>query len=178
MVWPHTCASQERQLFSSIELLGGHFWSPVIGAHHRQDLNYMCIYIRSDLLKLFNKTSLLGELTFNHTTKGPEGYMAGFTFLLRHQFAQIDKTTPYIQVGTGVLYSDIYKDRSQDLIGSPISFNPQVAGGILLDLSSHIKMHLELSFQHISNGGLKRDRNIGVNGVGGLIGIAWNGSRQ
>lgn len=173
-IYPYLASAQNQKQFTSVEILTGHLWSPVIGAHHRQDLDYTCIYIRSDLKRLFSKTFILGELTFNHTTKGPEGYMAGFTFLMRHNFMKVDKITPYIQIGTGILYSNVYKDKSQDLMGSPINFNPQVGGGVSFYFSRKLKMHLELTFQHISNGGLKRERNIGVNGVGGMIGIAWD----
>ncbi|MFN3533834.1 MAG: acyloxyacyl hydrolase [Desulfatiglandales bacterium] len=157
----------------SVELLSGHYWSPVIGATHRQDLNYMALYMRSELIRVLKSVSLLGEITFNKTTKGPDGFMGGVTFILRKESSNLYNSVPYIQIGGGVLYNDIYKDYEQDLIGNLIEFNPQLGTGLMCELSKGLNFHVEASFQHISNAGLKKGRNIGVNGVGFLLGLSW-----
>lgn len=157
----------------SIEVLAGHFWSPVIGAHHRKDLNYMGIYLRPELIRPFRNTVVLGEITYNNVTKGPGNFMAGVTLLVRHYLEKGDKVNPYVQVGAGILYNDIYKDYSQDLIGNVIEFNPQLGLGFVSKLNKNLAFHIELGFQHISNAGIKHERNIGVNGLGILAGLSW-----
>jgi hypothetical protein len=99
--------------------------------------------------------------------------MLGLTGLLRYEFLFAQAFVPYIQLGVGILYSDIYKDRSQDLIGNEINFNPQLAIGLRYPIGEAISVNMEGAFQHISNGGLNSERNIGVNGVGVLIGVRW-----
>lgn len=158
---------------STIELLAGHIFSPVIIGADRQDLNYLSLDVRYEFLRPFKPMPLFLEATYNRTTKGPDGYMAGLTILARYQFPSVQFILPYVQMGAGVLYNNIYKDYSQDLIGNNMEFNPQLALGLKYKISSSCAFHLEFGFQHISNAGLG-DRNVGVNGIGGFIGFSWS----
>ena len=76
-------------------------------------------------------------------------------------------------MGIGILYNDIYRDRSQDLIGNSIEFTPQGGMGLRLPIDKRISIDTEFIYHHISNADIS-ERNVGVNGVGIFIGITYN----
>ncbi len=172
LLLPCLCHAAKTGLFSA-QVMSGYVVSPVIKPRRRPDLNYMMLDARIEWLRLNRNFSSYMELTYSKTTKGARGYMAGFTFLVRYNFNHSTSLNPYLQFGAGLLYNDIYKDRSQDLIGNNIEFNPQLSIGISHRISSHIFLDTEAIFHHVSNAGLKRGRNVGVNGIGLLVGITY-----
>ncbi len=169
---PSITLGSHAGLFST-QLLTGYIVSPVIKPGQRPDLNYLMIDGRFEWLRLNPHISSYLEATYSETKRGPKGYMAGFTLLGRYKFKSHGETTPYLQLGVGVLYNDIYKDKSQNLIGNNIEFNPQLSLGIDHKVSKHFSVDVEGIFHHVSNAGLKRHRNVGVNGLGLLVGFTY-----
>jgi opacity protein-like surface antigen len=115
---------------------------------------------------------MLTELTYSKVTTGPEGYFAGMTLILRYDFHSFGKLTPYAQIGAGVVHTELNNDYSQNLVGNATSFNPQGSLGLRYQLDKRWSIDAEGMFHHVSNAGLG-DRNVGVNGLGALIGLTY-----
>ena len=162
----------------SLQFLSGLLYSPVIENSHRYTFNYSLTALRLSYILtgmkhedslLRGNLELLSEAVYSSVTKGAGDFMAGMTFLLRYNFIRPDAPIiPYIQVGAGVVYNDIYKDMSQNLIGQAIEFTPQAGLGIHFLLNKDWSVDLEAMFHHVSNAGLD-GRNVGVNALGGLL---------
>ena len=75
--------------------------------------------------------------------------------------------------GAGIVYNDIYKDRSQSIIGQSIEFTPQASLGLHYLINHNWSVELEAMYHHISNAGLENGRNVGVNALGGLLGVTY-----
>jgi hypothetical protein len=113
------------------------------------------------------------ELCRSSVTKGPGDYMAGATALLRYNIVAPErKLIPYIQAGSGIVFNDVYKDRSQEAIGQDLEFTPQIGLGFQYMLNGHWSIIVEGKYHHISNAGLD-NRNDGMNSLGGSIGCAY-----
>lgn len=172
----------EESRFFSLQLVSGLMYSPVIENSHRQNLNYFLTALRlshiitevkDERSALRGKLEWLSEAVYSSVTKGAGDYMAGITVLLRYNFIKPDTPfIPYIQIGAGVVYNDIHKDMSQGLIGQAIEFAPQGGCGFRFLLNKKLSFDLEAMFHHVSNAGLD-ERNIGVNAVGGLLGMTY-----
>jgi len=70
------------------------------------------------------------------------------------------RLTPYIQVGAGIVYNDVYKDRTQNIIGQSIEFTLRGGLGFRFMITDFWSIDLEGALEHISNAGLS-DRNAG-----------------
>ncbi|MBW1942351.1 MAG: acyloxyacyl hydrolase [Deltaproteobacteria bacterium] len=153
-------------------MIAGYVVSPVIEASNRTDMNYTMANVRFEWMRFDNNFRMLGEITYSKTVTGPIGYLAGGTLLLRYDFERSGNLIPYAQIGVGVLYTDLSKDYSQSLVGNEIEFNPQASFGVRYLIDKNLSLDAEAMFHHVSNAGLG-DRNIGVNGVGGFIGLTY-----
>jgi opacity protein-like surface antigen len=156
----------------SMQVMTGYVISPVIEPSDRPDLNYVMTNVRFEWMRFAKSFRMLAEATYSNTTTGPSGYLIGGTLLLRYDFEPIGKLIPYAQVGAGILYTDLYKDYSQDLIGNDIEFNPQASLGFRYAIQKKLSLDVEGIFHHVSNAGLD-ERNIGVNGMGCLLGVTY-----
>jgi len=134
-------------------MIAGYVVSPVIEASNRTDMNYTMANVRFEWMRFDNNFRMLGEITYSKTVTGPIGYLAGGTLLLRYDFER-------------------RKDYSQSLVGNEIEFNPQASFGVRYLIDKNLSLDAEAMFHHVSNAGLG-DRNIGVNGVGGFIGLTY-----
>jgi hypothetical protein len=113
------------------------------------------------------------ELTQSAIYQGPGNYLAGLTGLIRYNFLQTGwRAVPYVQIGAGAVYNDIYKDETQDAIGQSIEFTPQASVGVRYFLKNNWSLDGELMYQHISNGSLA-PRNGGLNSFGGFVGLTY-----
>jgi hypothetical protein len=113
------------------------------------------------------------EVSHSVIYKGPGTYWAGITALIRYNFLPPDsKWIPYIQGGSGIVYTNAYKDYSQDAIGQQIEFTPQVSLGFRYFLKKGWSVDFEGILHHISNASLA-DRNAGLNSFGGFIGVSY-----
>jgi lipid A 3-O-deacylase len=113
------------------------------------------------------------EITHSAIYHGPGNYLAGLTGLIRYNFLQPGwKTVPYVQIGAGAVYNDIYKDETQDAVGRSIEFTPQASVGVRYFLEDNWSLDGEVMYQHISNGNLST-RNGGINSFGGFVGLTY-----
>lgn len=113
---------------------------------------------------------LLGGSVFH----GPGNGLGGAAAILRYNFVQPDsKWALYVQGGVGAVYSDIFKDRDQRLIGQPWEFGLEAAVGVRYFFTDRWSANLEGGYRHISNAGLN-DRNVGLNSIGGGLGLSYH----
>jgi outer membrane protein W len=106
--------------------------------------------------------------------EGPGDGLGGATILLRYNFVQPDaKWVPYIQIGAGVAYSDVYKDQSQRLIGQAWEWDLEAALGIRYFFNDRWSANLQAGYRHISNAD-SADRNVGLNSIGGTVGLGYH----
>lgn len=100
-------------------------------------------------------------------------YMAGVTGLVRYNFVQPGWfVVPYVQGGTGLIYTNARNWSGQDAIGGNWEFTPQFSGGLKFLLSDNFSFNLEGAFQHISNANTSA-RNEGVNAYGAFAGFTY-----
>jgi hypothetical protein len=105
--------------------------------------------------------------------QGPGSYWAGITALLRYNFVPANsRWVPYVQAGAGIVYTDAYKDESQDAIGEAIEFTPQASLGVRYFFKEKWSVNFEGGYLHMSNANLA-DRNTGLNFFGGFVGISY-----
>jgi lipid A 3-O-deacylase len=101
----------------------------------------------------------------------PGNYLVGGTIILRYNFVQPDsKWVPYVQIGAGGAYNDIYKDQSQRLIGQNWEFDLEAALGIRYFFNDRWSAALEGGYRHISNADTN-ERNVGLNSIGATVGL-------
>jgi hypothetical protein len=113
------------------------------------------------------------EITNSIIYDGIGDYFSGVAALLRYNFVQTDSNlVPYFNVGAGILYNDMYKDRTQDAIGQAIEFSMQSSLGLRYHLGERWSLDAELMIQHISNANMAR-RNDGINAWGGFLGVTY-----
>lgn len=104
---------------------------------------------------------------------GPGNYMTGGRVLVRYNFVQPGwKLVPYVQIGGGGLYNDIYHQPAQQRIGQGFEFNLHAAAGVRLMITESWGLSLEGGYDHISNAGMAT-RNAGENAIGGTLGVNW-----
>jgi hypothetical protein len=100
-------------------------------------------------------------------------YFTGPSVLLRYSWIQPQwLLVPYIQGGTGIVFTDAYRTPVQHLIGRWQEFLLQLAAGVRVRLTEQWSLNVEGGFQHISNAGLA-DRNGGINNVGFVLGLTY-----
>lgn len=96
-------------------------------------------------------------------------YIAGGTIWGRYNFIpRASRFSPYVQAGLGGEMLDI----NHQYDGHNFNFNVDAAGGIRYFLKPGLALDVEVLFRHMSNADTG-DRNIGVNGIGPMIGISW-----
>lgn len=158
--------------------------SPLFFRTHRRELDYSLTYGRGGYFftdptekKLLPRGNLEGivQVSGSAVTEGFGNYMVEFALLLRYNVVYPGwRIVPYFQIGAGVVYNDLYKDRTQDLIGQAIEFSPQASLGFRYLIGKRWSLDAEGIFHHISNAGLDgEDRNVGTNAFGGLIGVTY-----
>jgi lipid A 3-O-deacylase len=167
-----------------IELLGGFFHSPInTGGTYRPRFDYAggdfrygivltpSFFDHSRLLR--GNVELLVDALTDDVTAGPGHYLAGGSLLFRYNFIQPGSHfIPYFQAGGGGLHSDAAEVPSQRLIGGNFEFILEADLGARIPLNDRWSLLVEAGFQHISNGDTAA-RNVGVNALGGRIGVGW-----
>ena len=113
------------------------------------------------------------EATGSYVWQSFGTYMVGITGLVRYNFVQPNWiVVPYIQGGSGIIYTNARNWSDQDAIGGNWEFTPQFAGGLKFLLEKNWTFNIEGSFQHISNANTSA-RNEGVNAYGGFVGFTY-----
>ena len=116
---------------------------------------------------------VIGEVTNSFIYKGFGNYIGGITGLLRYNFVQPGwRFIPYVQGGVGIVYTDAYKDKTQQAIGQAIELTPQCSLGLRYLINKNWSLDGEAMFHHISNTGLAK-RNRSINAVGGFVGVTY-----
>jgi lipid A 3-O-deacylase len=119
-----------------------------------------------------NFEAILG-LSYSEIYIGPGSYVVGLTALLRYNFVQPgSRLIPFVQGGSGIAYTDAYKDNSQDAIGQALEFTPQASLGFRYLIQENWSLDAEGMYHHISNGGMAK-RNAGINAFGGFLGLTY-----
>ena len=108
-----------------------------------------------------------GGAVFN----GPGHALGNGDTFIRYNFVQKRAAVvPYFQLGAGLVVSDAARDHSQRVIGRTLEANLQAGLGFRILLDSNWSLDLEAGYQHLSNADTA-DRNVGVNALGGLVGV-------
>lgn len=102
---------------------------------------------------------------------GPGTALGNADLFLRYNFVQSrSRVVPYFQLGAGLFVSDAARDESQRNIGRTLEATLQTSLGLSILITPKWSCELEGNFQHISNANTA-DRNVGVNALGGLLGV-------
>jgi lipid A 3-O-deacylase len=110
---------------------------------------------------------VFGGTVFN----GPGNYLGGAAAVLRYNFVQPQsKWVPYVQVATGAVYNDIYKDRTQSSVGRPWALDLEATVGLRYFLSDRWSVILEAGYRNNSNLD-STHRDVGLNSLGAGIGL-------
>jgi hypothetical protein len=166
----------------SFSLMAGALFSHVaIGPDHPH-FNYQMTNLRvgwilntpsDDASILRGCFEAIGELSISSVFSGFGNVMIGPTFLVRYNFVQPNwKVIPYLQAGAGFVYTDAYQNGNQRAIGQAIEFTPQASAGLRYLVNDNWSINAEGIFHHVSNANMS-NRNLGINGVGGLIGVTY-----
>lgn len=122
---------------------------------------------------LRGSAEILAELMTAPVTQGYADIVVGPSLLLRYNFVQPSASiVPYIQAGTGLVYSDAYETPGQDALGEAVEFLLQAQAGVKWILNDRWSLDFEGGYQHISNAGFA-DRNGGINNFGGSVGFTY-----
>ncbi|RYD28190.1 MAG: acyloxyacyl hydrolase [Verrucomicrobiaceae bacterium] len=157
----------------------GTYWSFIPDGSVRPDLDYTLSTYRLGIMLsdihgngwLRGNTEFLLEGFYGSVITGRGDWLAGGALQLRYNFVRPEaKWIPYFQIGAGGLWNDIYKDKSQELIGQSFEFNLQATLGLRRQINSRWGVTLEGGYRHISNADLA-DRNRGLDSLGFLVGL-------
>lgn len=166
----------------TLQIVSGALFTPSGQEHGISSFDYAQTNIRLGFMRNSprDKTTwyrgnieVLLELSNSIVFKGPGNYIGGITGLVRYNFVQPNaRWVPYIQGGVGIVYNDVYKDKTQSAIGQAIEFTPQASVGFRYHLKGRWTIDAEAMYHHISNAGMA-DRNGAINAVGGFVGISY-----
>ena len=161
-----------------LELMTGVVGAPIVGDHigyHYTDselrLGWMLYSPRGSGVFRGN-LELLASTGGGGIYDSPGSIFGSLGFLLRYNFVQAGaRFVPYFQIGAGTFISDISENTEQEDIGGTFEANLKAGVGTRFLISRNWSLHIELFFEHISNGGTQT-RNVGINALGGLLGIS------
>lgn len=103
--------------------------------------------------------------------RGPGTGIANADLFFRYNFVQRRAfLVPYWQIGLGLNASDVSRDHDQRIIGQTVEFTLQSGMGLRFLLNERWSLDVEVVYQHLSNAD-GAERNVGVNAVGGLLGV-------
>lgn len=104
--------------------------------------------------------------------KGPGSAFGSLGALLRYNFVQRSaRLVPYLQIGAVAFISDVADNPGQQDIGGTFEADLKSAAGMRFLVSRNWSLGVEFFFEHISNADTQA-RNVGINALGGLLGIS------
>jgi hypothetical protein len=166
----------------TLQLTNGALASPVGIGPNTKAFNYSMHNLRFGWIlneprwnghPLDGAVEVIAEISGSAVFEGAGSYLIGPSFHLRYNFTQPDwKIIPYVQIGAGFTFTDAYQDRSQRAIGQELEFTPQSSVGFRYLIDSQWSVDAEFIYHHISNAGLA-DRNLGINALGGMVGVSY-----
>jgi hypothetical protein len=95
-------------------------------------------------------------------------FAVGITPLLAYNFKALGKAVPFLELGAGILYTDLDPER----FGSEFNFTPQGGIGIRYETTPGRFLRLSFRYHHISNAGLD-DENRSIDSVFFSIGFSF-----
>jgi hypothetical protein len=117
---------------------------------------------------------LLGEAFAGGIFDGPGNVMAGSNLIFRYNFIQPRaRIIPYLQIGAGIVYTDISESESRGLVSLPVEFDLQGITGLRFMLNQRWSVLVEGGYRHISNATIKLP-NYGIDSVGGNLGFGFS----
>lgn len=111
---------------------------------------------------------LIGEFFGGRQLNPNDAYVAGFTPLLRYDFATGTRWVPFLEGGAGVSGTDI----GQPDLATRFEFHLVVGGGVHWFWRENLAATFQYRFAHLSNAGIERPNN-GVNANVFLVGLTW-----
>jgi hypothetical protein len=161
-----------------LELMSGLVGAPIAGDHisyHYTDtelrLGWM-LYSPRGSGYLRGNLELLANTGGGGMFEGPGSVFGSAGAMLRYNFIQPGaRFVPYFQGGACAFVSDIYENKRQEDIGGRFEADLKPAVGTRFFICRDWSLNSELFFEHISNAGTQA-RNVGINGLGGLLGIS------
>lgn len=113
------------------------------------------------------------EFTAARIYNGFGSVLVGPTAFLRYNFVQPDRRfVPYWQVGIGFVYTDAYRDQTQNAISQPIELYLQTQIGVKWFLRNNVSFNVEAGYINISAGNAN-GRNFGISAFGGTVGMTY-----
>lgn len=118
------------------------------------------------------------EIDTMPVVNGPASIVIGGSLLMRYNFATYKRRRLvfYGQMGGGGMYTDAYLYR-RGVLSTGFEFIINWGCGCSYFLTDRLALNTELSYLHFSNSGIQLP-NIGVNEIGGLIGITYYFKRR
>jgi hypothetical protein len=117
---------------------------------------------------------VLGEAFAGGIFDGPGNVMAGSNLIFRYNFIQPRaRIIPYLQIGAGLVYTDIPEGESRGLISLPVEFDLQGIAGMRFMLNPRWSLVVEGAYRHISNAEIHLP-NFGIDSAGGNVGFGFS----
>ncbi|MCX7665164.1 MAG: acyloxyacyl hydrolase [Gemmataceae bacterium] len=119
------------------------------------------------------------EFSLGRVHEGSGKTTFGFLPAMRYNFVSLNPifpsvaTLPYLQLGGGIFFNDIYKDREQNKLGQALEFQIQASVGSRWFLSPAWTLDFELSYRYLNNFNLAT-RSEGLNLFGFGIGATYS----
>jgi opacity protein-like surface antigen len=111
---------------------------------------------------------IVGEFYGGRQHEPSDASLAGFTVLVRRDFAAGPRWLPFVQAGAGLTWADI---RDGDL-STDLELGLQVGGGACLRVGRGLALTLQYRWVHLSNAGLDSP-NLGVDAHLLAAGLTW-----
>jgi hypothetical protein len=165
---------------TSAQFMGGAYWNVNLGPRIPA-FNYVPVSIRQGVMLTcpedhwwgHGNFEFLFDLTGAAITSSYGHFFAGPSFYLRTNWLPPGSpVVPYVQLGTGAVWNDAYKDQSQRAIGEGLEFYQHVECGLKCFLAPNLSLDVEGGLQHLSNGGLAK-RNYGMTALGASVGLTY-----
>ena len=84
--------------------------------------------------------------------------------------AGVARIIPYLQIGAGLVYTDVSEKESGGLVSLPVEFNLQGTLGLRFMVNQRWSIVAEGEYRHIFNAEIQKP-NFGINTVGGNLGF-------
>jgi hypothetical protein len=125
--------------------------------------------------KFFPNANLERLVEISGSLAEEKNYITGVKIILRDYLKEKGIINPYLQIGTGIVNTDLYKNSEHEkTIGGPIEFRHEITVGTKIKIKKNLFLESEFSFEHISNGNIYRNgKNVGANMIKFGIGFTY-----
>ena len=152
---------------------GQNYHTSLLNGNVEEDVKFFPLLVsRSKNFKNLTSRTTLGyaiEGFFSYAEQeGEDRYAIGLTPFLVCNFNTHSKLTPYIELGLGILVTNLDPYR----FGGDFGFTPQVGIGIRYTINTDQFLRFSCRYHHISNAGLK-DENRSIDSAFFFIGYSF-----